>query len=131
LLYDHLVKYTGTNWSAESEIAARLVSGKVADQTAINALLSHRKKRFLQNSLCQYCYPVRAIFLHLLNQQTMINIIIWFASFLCTHPTYTTGNHGNNSQTEFSGGSTNGFDDTGGETGGTPKPPPPPPPPGG
>jgi hypothetical protein len=37
--------------------AARLTSREVVNQTAVNALPSHRKKRFLQNSLCQAREP--------------------------------------------------------------------------
>ncbi len=60
----------------------------------------------------------------------MINIIIWFAAFLCPNPN--AGNQSNGSQSGITINSgTEG--DTGGETGGThlPPTPPPPPPPGG
>ncbi len=59
----------------------------------------------------------------------MIELIIWFAAFLCPNPTHTVTNHGDCDKIHCTSGTTNGFD-TGGETGGNP-PPPPPPPPGG
>jgi len=58
----------------------------------------------------------------------MINIIIWFASFLCPNPNHTPANHGDCKKIHVTCNPTNGFD-TGGETGGNPPPPPPPPPP--
>jgi hypothetical protein len=58
----------------------------------------------------------------------MINLIIWFAAFLCPNPNHTTGNHGSCNMIHVTTVS-NSAQDTGGETGGTPKPPVPPPPP--
>jgi len=100
---------------------------EVADQTTIKALPSHRKKRFLQNSLCRVRYPVRAIFYHILNHSTMVELFIWLAIFLCINPTQTHKNHDNCKQGHPTTVSTT--DDTGGETGGNPRPPVPPPPP--
>ncbi|HCL06016.1 MAG TPA: hypothetical protein DHW64_08660 [Chitinophagaceae bacterium] len=57
----------------------------------------------------------------------MLELLIWFAAFLCFNPTHTAENHGNCKKAHNTTVST--FDDTGGETGSNPKPPSPPPPP--
>lgn len=57
----------------------------------------------------------------------MINIIIWFASFLCPNPTHTTENPGECNLIHITTSSAE--EDTGGETGNGPRLPPPPPPP--
>ena len=58
----------------------------------------------------------------------MINLIIWFAAFLCPNPNHTPENHDGCNGIHFTTVSTIDSD-TGGETGGLPKPPFPPPPP--
>ncbi|MCX6318698.1 MAG: hypothetical protein NTW29_15560 [Bacteroidetes bacterium] len=57
----------------------------------------------------------------------MINLLIWFAAFLCPNPSHTLDNHGN--CTLMHGTILTTENETGGETGGLPRPPFPPPPP--
>jgi hypothetical protein len=67
----------------------------------------------------------------------MINLIIWFAAFLCTNPNHSATNHGSCNLVHITVVSNDPNDpnnpddpedpgDTGGETGGTHHPPPPP-----